>query len=62
MLGMMKQMVIIIIVIAVILGVVIIYNMSILSYSEKEYQFATLSVLGFSTKQIQKVFNTQRAG
>lgn len=61
MLGMMKQMVVIIIVIAVILGVVIIYNMSILSYSEKEYQFATLSVLGFSTKQIQTVFNTQNS-
>ena len=31
---------------AILLGAVIIYNMGILSYSEKQYQFATLKVLG----------------
>ena len=39
MLSMMRKMIIIIIVFAILLGVVIIYNMSILSFSEKTYQF-----------------------
>ena len=47
------------IVIAVILGVVIIYNLGILSYTEKQYQFATLKVLGFKNKQIKKIFIKQ---
>lgn len=41
MLSMTRKMITIIIIFAVILGVVIIYNMSILSFTEKEYQFAT---------------------
>lgn len=61
MLSMMKQMIVIIIVFAVILGVIIIYNMSILSFSEKEYQFATLKVLGFSDKKIKKIFCKQNS-
>lgn len=52
-------MIILIIVVAVILGVVIIYNLGILSYSEKQYQFATLKVLGFKNKQIKKIFIKQ---
>lgn len=59
MLETMKTMIILIIVVAVILGVVIIYNLGILSYSEKQYQFATLKVLGFKDKQIRKVFVKQ---
>lgn len=47
----MREMIIIIILFAIILGVVIIYNMSILSFTEKEYQFATLKVLGFDSKK-----------
>ena len=61
MLSMMKKMIVIIIVFAVILGVIIIYNMSILSFSEKEYQFATLKVLGFSDKKIKKIFCKQNS-
>lgn len=61
MLSMMKQMIVIIIVFAVILGVIIIYNMSILSFSEKEYQFATLKVLGFNDKKIKKIFCKQNS-
>ena len=38
MLSIMKKMITIIIVFAIILGVIIIYNMGILSYSEKQYQ------------------------
>lgn len=60
-LSMMKEMIVIIIVFAVILGVIIIYNMSILSFSEKEYQFATLKVLGFSDKKIKKIFCKQNS-
>lgn len=48
-----------IIVFAVILGAVIIYNMGVLSYSEKQYQFATLKVLGFKDKKIKNIFITQ---
>ena len=48
-----------IIVIAIILGSVIIYNLGILSYTEKQYQFATLKVLGFKNKKIEKIFIKQ---
>ena len=47
MLSMMKSMLVMIIGVAILLGSVIIYNLGILSYTEKQYQFATLKVLGF---------------
>ena len=59
MLSMMKSMIMLIIVFAIGLGAIIIYNMGILSYSEKQYQFATLKVLGFSNKKIKKIFVQQ---
>ena len=59
MLQTMKTMIVLIIVIAVILGTVIIYNLGILSYTGKQYQFATLKVLGFKDKKIQKIFIKQ---
>ena len=59
MLSMMKTMLVLIIAIAIILGVVIIYNLGILSYTEKQYQFATLKVLGFKDRQIKKIFIKQ---
>lgn len=61
MLSMMRQMIIIIIIFAILLGVVIIYNMSILSFGEKEYQFATLKVLGFADNKIRKIFSLQNS-
>lgn len=61
MLSMMREMIIIIILFAILLGVVIIYNMGILSYSEKEYQFATLKVLGFSSRKIKNIFTKQNS-
>lgn len=61
MLSMMKSMIILIIVFAIGLGAIIIYNMGILSYSEKQYQFATLKVLGFSDKKIKKIFVEQNS-
>ena len=59
MLSMMKEMIILIIGIAVILGAIIIYNLGILSYTEKQYQFATLKVLGFRDSQIKNIFIKQ---
>ena len=59
MLSMMKKMITIIIVFAIILGAIIIYNMGVLSYSEKQYQFATLKVLGFKDNKIKHIFIEQ---
>ena len=59
MLSMMKTMLVLIIGIAVLLGAIIIYNLGILSYTEKQYQFATLKVLGFKDDQIKKIFIKQ---
>jgi len=59
MLSMMKTMLVLIISIAILLGGIIIYNLGILSYTEKEYQFATLKVLGFKDKQIKHIFIKQ---
>lgn len=59
MLSMMRSMIILIIFFAIILGAIIIYNMGILSYSEKKYQFATLKVLGFDNSKIKKIFIEQ---
>lgn len=61
MLSMMKTMIIIIIVFAIILGAIIIYNMGVLSYSEKQYQFSTLKVLGFKDERIRKIFAEQNS-
>ena len=59
MLSMMKTMLVLIIGVAVLLGSIIIYNLGILSYTEKQYQFATLKVLGFKDSQIKKIFIKQ---
>lgn len=59
MLSTMKSMICLIIGVAILLGVIIIYNMGILSYTEKQYQFATLKVLGFKDKQIRNIFIKQ---
>ena len=59
MLGTMKSLIVIMVAVAAILGIVIIYNLGILSLSEKQYQFATLKVLGFKEKQVKKIFTKQ---
>lgn len=59
MLNTMKSIIVLLIVVSVILGFVIIYNLGVLSFSEKQYQFATLKVLGFKDKQIKKIFVKQ---
>ena len=59
MLNMMYSLIALLIVVSVILATVIIYNLGIMSFSEKEYQFATLKVLGYKYKQIKKIFIKQ---
>ena len=59
MINTMKTMIILLIVIASILGGVIIYNLGILSFTEKQYQFATLKVLGFKDSKIKKIYIKQ---
>lgn len=61
MLETMKTMIVLLIVVSAILGFVIIYNLGILSFIEKQYQFATLKVLGFKSKQIKKIFIKQNS-
>lgn len=54
-----KSVVVLLIFASALLGFVVIYNLGILSFSEKQYQFATLKVLGFKSKQIKKIFVKQ---
>ena len=54
-----ETMVVLLIVVSAILGFVIIYNLGILSFTEKQYQFATLKVLGFKDKQIKNIYVKQ---
>lgn len=59
MMAMVTDLIVVIVFLALVLGAVIIYNMGILSYGEKEYQFATLKVLGFSNNKIRRIFIKQ---
>ena len=54
-----QTMIVLLIVVSAILGFVIIYNLGMLSFTEKQYQFATLKVLGFKDKQIKNIFVKQ---
>ena len=44
---------------AIFLGIVVFYNMGILSFCEQEIQFATLKVIGFSSSKLSKIFTWQ---
>lgn len=59
MINTMKTVVILLIMVASVLGGVIIYNLGILSFTEKQYQFATMKVLGFQNKKIKKIYVKQ---
>ena len=56
---MIKKMIMLIIFFAILFGAIIIYNIGILSFNEKELKFATLKVLDFKNKQIKKIFIKQ---
>lgn len=49
----------ILVALSIVLAFVIIYNIGTLSLFEKNYQFATMKVLGFSTSNIRKIFELQ---
>ena len=59
MMSMMMTMIYILVIFAAVLGSIIIYNMGILSFAEKDYQFATLKVLGFKDRKISNIFIKQ---
>lgn len=58
---MMNIMVVILILAAVVLGVIVLYNMGVLSFMEKTREIATLKVLGFSSGRIRKILGQQNA-
>ncbi|MBQ6788035.1 MAG: ABC transporter permease [Lachnospiraceae bacterium] len=58
---MMNIMVAILILAAVVLGVIVLYNMGVLSFMEKTREIATLKVLGFSSRRIRKILGQQNA-
>lgn len=56
---MMNLMVVVLIIAAVVLGVVVLYNLGIMSYVERRRELATLKVLGFRDKKIGRLLITQ---
>ena len=58
---MMNIMVAILILAAVVLGVIVLYNMGVLSFMEKTREIATLKVLGFSSGRIRRILGQQNA-
>lgn len=59
MMATMRSVMVLLIVFAILLGSVILYNLGVLSFTEKQVQFATLKVLGFNDKQIEEIFVKQ---
>ncbi len=55
----MDSMVLILVVAAVILGIVVLYNLGIMSYVERSRELATLKVLGFRSKKIGQLLISQ---
>ena len=56
---MMYMMVYILVFAAAVLGIVVLYNLGVLSLVEKHREMATLKVLGFTTKKIRKILQDQ---
>lgn len=56
---MLNLMVVVLIIAAVVLGVVVLYNLGIMSYVERRRELATLKVLGFRDKKIGRLLITQ---
>jgi len=55
----MDSMVLILVVAAVILGIVVLYNLGVMSYVERSRELATLKVLGFRSKKIGQLLISQ---
>jgi len=58
-LEMMNQMIILLVVCAVLLGIIVLYNLGILSFTEKTREVATLKVLGFRSGKIRNILQEQ---
>lgn len=58
-LEMMNQMIILLVVCAVLLGIIVLYNLGILSFTEKTREVATLKVLGFKSSKIRNILQEQ---
>ena len=58
----MNLLIIILIVIAIILGIVVLYNLGIMSYTERYREMATLKVVGFKDKKIGQLLIGQNVG
>ena len=55
----MNVMIVILVLAAIILGIVVLYNLGVMSYVERSRELATLKVLGFRDKQIGKLLVSQ---
>lgn len=55
----MNAMVYLLILAAIILGIVVLYNLGVMSYIERSRELATLKVVGFKDRHIQKILITQ---
>ena len=55
----MNTMVLILVVAAVILGIVVLYNLGVMSYVERSHELATLKVLGFRSRKIGRLLISQ---
>lgn len=55
----MNVMIVILVVAAIVLGIVVLYNLGVMSYVERYRELATLKVLGFRDKQIGRLLITQ---
>lgn len=55
----MNVMIAVLVVAAIVLGIVVLYNLGVMSYVERYRELATLKVLGFKDKQVGKLLITQ---
>lgn len=55
----MNVMIIVLVAAAIVLGIVVLYNLGVMSYVERHRELATLKVLGFRDKQIGRLLITQ---
>ncbi len=61
-LEMMNMMIVILIVAAIVLGIVVLYNLGVMSYTERYREMATLKVVGFKDKKIGALLTGQNMG
>ena len=56
------MMIVILIVAAIVLGIVVLYNLGVMSYTERYREMATLKVVGFKDKKIGALLTGQNMG